>query len=225
MEKNLARELLRIGYSAGRNPVAVHGTCVEAAMELLKTGRLPSSYDIDVRKKHPSHRGYLFFVPKKDAFKNNLKIYTEIDGNPDLDDIKKLEYEASLYAELMQGRIYLRSLFGRFWPKDGYLDPENNLDESGFMVAEACLASRRNRKYLKYRRCGTLKRELKSKKGVVIGLNERALELDMEPGSDIPEDEIMIHLPRGLPAEYVAYVRALGSEEKRKLDACLKDIK
>ena len=216
MEKSLARELLRTGYKRDRKPIAVHGTCVEAAVKLLQTGVLPTSYDFDRRKKHPSDRGYLFFTPRAEAFRGKPEIYKEIKNNPDLSGgLEKLEHGASLYAGAKQRVIYLRELFGPDynWPKD--LDPENGDDLSGIEVAENWLVSLGKNKY---RKPGTLGKELESRNGVIIGLNEEALELDFKPGADDPEDEVMVHLPNGLKAEYVLYIRALGNREEIMLE-------
>ena len=223
MEKSLARELLRTGYKRDRKPIAVHGTCVEAAVRLLETGVLPTSYDFDRRKKHPSYRGYLFFTPRAVAFSGKPEIYKNIRDNPDLTgSIETLEHGASLYAGAKQRNLYLLELFGSLWPKDLDLDPENGYDLSGIEVAEIFIP--KDKKYRKYRKQGTLGKELESRNGVIIGLNEEALELDFKPGADDPEDEVIVHLPNGLKEEYVLYIRPLGDREEIMLEKVVKSL-
>ncbi len=220
MEKRRAEELLETGYNADRKPIAVHGTCVEAAVQLLKTGVLPSSYNMDRRRTHPHHRGYLYFFPWKDAFRDRPEIYEKIMNNRYIDFRlpDELDLHADHYAALKQRIVYLRELFGKAWPKNLYLNPEY---EEAVEVATVWLISldkpRGTTPYSRYRIKGILQRELEEKKGVVIALNEKALELEIKPGSDDPEEEIMIHLPDGLDQKYVLYVKAFGEQEKRKL--------
>ena len=59
--------------------------------------------------------------------------------------------------------------------------------------------------------------ETDKRKGVVLGLNEKVLELPIENGCDGPGEEVMIHLPNGLERKYLQYIHPLGEIEENAL--------
>ena len=98
MNKQKALHLLEDAFGNG-SPILVHGTSVEAAIQLLSIGKLPSSYHKDKRNKHPEYRGYLFFIPRKKSFvRHHLYESIEIDINGK----KALENRVRNYAMLTQ---------------------------------------------------------------------------------------------------------------------------
>jgi hypothetical protein len=185
-------------------PVLVHGTSVEAVIELLSNGRLPPSRGCKVLPDHHMNRGYLYFVPRKKSFVNHPlydKIKIDLDGSA-------LRNEVRHDAENNQGVDYLRQLFG-YWPLGFNSDDFTDLDG----LQEEGVDIEKIEKYGLDR----LESDLEKRKGVVIGINEKIFELKIEDGSDDPGEEVMIYLPEGLDIKYVHYICPMGELERKAL--------
>lgn len=211
------RSLASLLESEGKRPVLVHGTSVEAVIEMLSTGYLPSSYTPGASG-HPADNGYLFFVPRREAFARH-PLYEKL---RDCDSVEETESEVSFYAWNRQMSEFLQKTF-EGWPRtmnplypplSGGMNDTIEHDEDSYRAyADAGLDFSELAGYGLER----LSKELLALKGVVIGLNEKVFELRLEQGCDEPVHEVMIHLPGGLSLEYVEYIKPLGEYEKRAL--------
>jgi len=56
-----------------------------------------------------------------------------------------------------------------------------------------------------------------SRKGVLLGHGSNILELMIEDGKDVPEEEVCIYLPTGLDIKYINGIVPLGNFEKEVL--------
>lgn len=182
-----------------KTPALVHGTCVEAVMQLLSKGRLPSSL-YNGCLDHPAFNGYLFFTPRKKSFENH-PLYEKIKVDWDA----RVERDAKSYAKHIQQRVYLKGLFGD-WPWD--------VDPTEFGLARSRVPGFDK---LKEPELASLKRSLDRLRGVVIGLDGKALELRLEDGCDEPGYEVMAYLPEGLDIKYVSYISPKGRWERDRL--------
>ena len=99
--KQKALYLLEEAFDRGE-PTMVHGTSVESVIELLKTGKLPSSF-FPNHSDHPVYQGFLYFVPRKRSFTEH-PLYDSI--TIDLDS-GKLEGEVKSYAGEIQRKRFL----------------------------------------------------------------------------------------------------------------------
>ena len=181
---------------------------------MLLTGFLPSSYNFG-QSDHPADNGYLFFVPRKSAFKEH-KLYELIISERDL---KKLEYEASEYAECKQRLEFMKAMCielgfewdPQFQPMSLFADlvidsgppPENSFAEYLERISQNQLDK--------------IKCDLLRMKGVVLGIASRIFKLEIEQGADEPHHEVKIFLPDGLPIQYVDYIRPLGQYEHGRI--------
>ncbi len=206
MNKKRALYLIEEAFDEG-SPVMVHGTCVEATIKLLSEGKLPTSFYVN-RNSHPAYSGYLFFVPRKKYFVGHPlydKVKIDWDG-------RKLEDGVAIYAGLVQRRIFLNDLLGH-WPEGADFEDLlignqtfEELEEMGVDVIK-----------MKQYGIGRFEKEIKQRKGVVIGINEKIFELKIEDGIDEPGEEVMIHLPKGLDIKYIHYIYPFGELEEKAL--------
>jgi len=221
LDKKTIEKLIEKGNQETRNPVMVHGKCVEAIEIMLSTGYLPSSYSFG-RSKHPGDNGYLFFHPRKSAFQNHSLyevLYTDEWGT------NEIEIQSSYYAMSKQWHETMKRKcvgLGYEWDLDfsavGFMDDIDVIDfgpplEDSFAYYLETLPETEIKK---------IKDELWCQKGVMLGINSDVFELKIEQGVDEPHHEVRIYLPEGLNIKYVDYIKPLGDYEQGKLsDFCL----
>ena len=187
-------------------PVLLRGTSVEKVIDMLSTGRLVSR--TEGNSERPADNGYMFFIPNKRAFEGH-DFYDEIDIDYD---VPGLEREAGYCARVSQQIEFLKQVFGD-WPAKYHVEELEAMEFEKLMKAGVNIY-----KIDEYGGLGKLLSDAKGKKGVVIGINRKIFELDIEQGCDEPGQEAMIYVPNGLDIKYVLYVKPMGSEEKAKLD-------
>jgi len=206
-------DLVRKG-SKHRNPVLAHGTSVDAVCMMLSDGYLPGSRNPGASE-HPADNGYLFFHPRKSAFKGH-PLFNKI--MPDWN-TRKLEREVGFYAEIHQWYSTMKNMclsLGFEWDVDfcAYTLFEKNVVDSSPPPEDSFAHYLGN---LPVDELKKVKKELLRRRGVVLGLNEKVLELPIEQGVDEPHHEVMIKLPGGLSIDYVDYIRPLGKYEQKKI--------
>ena len=198
---------LLLAQRINNETVLVHGTSVEAAVHLVKTGRLPGS---DKRFTGYSHQGYLFFFPQKQVFRKHplySQITMELAGT-------ELENEVEPYAKV-------KAYTGYFVDQLEFSSP--NL---AGLALDALSAPEIEDIFIDGELQGITRKKLlrvhskaKERKGVIIGINSRIFKLDIVNGFDLPGEEVAVHLPHGLTSEYVQYIHPLGKIE----DSILKE--
>ena len=236
MDKKHSLFLLESAINEG-NPALVHGTSTVTAMHLLSKGRLPS-YSLEQYKRriktrkeleylihqrnHPAYNGYLFFNPRKKSFTNNPlydKIKLDLDGSGLIDEVEP-------YASGQEQTQFMKQRFG-YWPFT--LEPwelGRLFDNSEYSDFERQVLREAGLDLSKIQRLGIkeILEELDRRKGVVIGVNERIFEKNIEDGHDDPGQEVMIYLPHGLSLRYVQFIHPLGPLEKRILRSFISKI-
>ena len=209
ISRERALYLLEGAFDEGE-PSMVHGTSVESTIDMLRSGRLPSSF-YSGSSDHPADRGYLFFVPRKKSFA----------GHPLHDGIEinleggKLEDEVSIYAENTQRTRFLIDTLG-YWPVDvGWYE----FEPYGNVTLEELAGKGVDVQLMRGYGLARLYNDVMARMGVCVGLNQRVFELEIEPGHDYPKSEVIIHLPDGLDIRYVQYFYPFGDLEDDRLRA------
>ncbi|MBW2971166.1 hypothetical protein KY320_03325 [Candidatus Woesearchaeota archaeon] len=216
--RKMAHDLLQ-GTCAPSEFTMYHGTTAKAIVEMLKTGTLPNRImwdsnrnrdDGSVPDEHPLDKGYMFFAPIKHCFV----------GHPIYDILYPEPYEyvdpffdCQIYARLQQQYLLLEELCGT-WPSGFVTDyfPGECMDREFEFEWEV----EKFRKLADYG-ADRLWDELSYRKGVCAALSQKVFELEIEPGADAPEEEVMIHLPTGLPIKYIGKIIPLGDFEWRQI--------
>ena len=193
-----------------RSPIMVHGTSAEGAIELLSTGtiNITHKYREGRYKNHPISNGYLFFLPRKKAFRGH-HLHGKILNDFSTRDVEK---RVKVYAAYNQEETFLNRLLG-YWPPDIFFEEVYNEDYAYNELRESGVDTDKLKQYS----LSQLRKEIRRRKGVILGINEKIFELPIEDGIDQPGYEVMIHMPSGLDIKYIKYIRALGELEESTL--------
>lgn len=194
----------------------LHGTSIEAVIQLVNTGNLPSSY----HEKLPDNSfvDHLFFVPNKPAFVGH-GFYHQIKigevSKPTIHDYVRV------YARNNGFTHYFLSQLAFIPPTDPQeiFDPLINKGKDKFIGPFLAVAKQFN---MGIQELEEVAQDAQKRRGVVVGLNKLVFELNIEDSPDIPGYECMIHLPHGLDAKYIQFIQPLGNQEKMMLDVSIR---
>ncbi|MDD3175163.1 MAG: hypothetical protein PHU51_01665 [Candidatus Nanoarchaeia archaeon] len=189
---------------SGKELVLVHGTSTHAIIKMFETGKLPSSRTI----KNPEdivYRDYLFFIPRLKAFKNH-HLYREIHCDYSIEELKR---DVSIYAEINQKDDFVQEHIGDL-PED--VDME-------YILKNILYPSRLKRRKVNINKVYSLGVDkiqctYDSQKGVMLGINKKIFETNIEEGKDDYE-EVCIKLPEGLDIKYVAFIHLYSNNERK----------
>jgi len=203
------RRWLDNGISA--NPLAIHGTSIEAVFELAKTGRLPPGIPRGhLLRDDERTENRLFFMPV-DHPKFQDQIYDKLVTHNRKDSLK----DASDYAEFIGFTNYLASKIScRTSEVYGILMEWRSGDLEGKEIQDGL---RKHGLKLSLRRINALDYHASKRKGVLIEANELILELPHQ-GKD---EHLSFVCPYGLDAKYINGIELLGPVEKRLMERYL----
>ncbi len=186
----------------------VHGTSIESVLKLLEKNKLQREQFSKFRI-NETYDDYLFFIPNPEKLRKH-GIDTKFE---DLESWEEDIIETSkLYAEQVAFKHYLDSKF-------------SDLSEEICMVELMDYSTLELEKYHLNLYEGGVSEKIareqlliaSSRKGVLLGHDENILELMIEEGKDVPEEEVCIYLPNGLDIKYISEIVPLGNYEKETL--------
>ena len=205
MNQQRALYLLEQAFDDGETVLA-HGTSASAAIQLLETGKLPPARGDTAVPDHPINNGYLFFIPKKQSFVDHplyCKIKIDLDTN-------ELETEAASYALQHEVQEFLTN-------EVGLSDSEQISEIISLAMETLCFVDINEIPKVQEYGVERFYHDLRKRRGVVIGVNRKILELNLEDGSDVPGEEVMCYLPNGLDIQYVNHIFPCGELEENRL--------
>jgi hypothetical protein len=191
-------------------PVMVHGTSTYAIEKMFETGFLPTARIYEDQK---NYENYLFFIPRLKSFKKHSLI-NEIESSSNIYDLRNM---AKNYAEQNQQQDFLEDKLGKL--------PEGV--DMEYLLKNKWLPLRLKRKKVDVNKLYSigvdeLYEEYQKQRGVLIGINEKIFELNIEEGKD-DFQEICIKLPHGLDIKYVSFIYPYGRKEKATLGNWIKE--
>ena len=186
----------------------VHGTSIEGVLKLLEKNKLQREQFSKFRI-NETYDNYLFFTPNPEKL-NKPGMATQFE---DLESWEGDVMEISkLYAEQVAFKHYLDSKFPDLSEEISMMDLMDygtlELEKYNLNLYERGISEEMARKQLSI---------ASSRKGVLLGHGSNILELMIEDGKDVPEEEVCIYLPTGLDIKYINGIVPLGNFEKEVL--------
>ncbi|MDP3987328.1 MAG: hypothetical protein Q8P81_03835 [Nanoarchaeota archaeon] len=213
---------MTIAYKVGRSkiPTLLHGTAVESVIELISEGKTKSPTEIGAPWRH-EERGFMYFFPLRSGIKGHW-----LEG-PDNGSQRDNYQRVKGYAQLNQ--------YGRFIRDNQIPEPAKPFS---YCEVDDWLMGNINGSELKRllkRDCPNIedifrrddwqkaRQHLKHKRGVVIELNKKALQLDLYSEDEFGNGagEVKAYLPEGLSLEYVHRIIPCGRLEEQAIDETL----
>lgn len=207
----------------GLNPeetVLIHGTSIEATLDLIRTGKLQVK-DYSRKPRNEQYKNYLFFTPNGDHF-NRVALSDGTYVNMECDWENAL-IDGEIYAGFNASYHYITSNLG--------FTPKRRIDVAGMMkktmeeLLEGVIESKELKLFLKEldskgipkSRAMELVRSSWQRKGVLLGIGKNIFDQKIENGKDTPGEEVCIYLPNGLDRRYVNGIHPIGVIERRLL--------
>ena len=199
----------------GKRPIAFHGTSLQSGLELIQKGRIQPPKPEELNH---TNVGWMYFMPRKKAFRRHY-MYNLIEV--DFEDVLKSGTED--YAKSEEIEKFLEENKLEFLSHIYHEDLVDLLEDwqIGKFDKRELNHFGLNVKKLKKLNLSYIKEEIKKRNGIIIGLNGKALNLEISDTLDDPGREIMIHLPQGLEVKYVRSIHALGELEENAIDQFL----
>lgn len=190
--------------------VLIHGTSIEATLDMIEHGMLRSGA---FPKGNYGHPDYLYFIP----YKNNMA------GHPLYGSCEDFSWGTSLHnAAVWASIVGFRHALSTWL--DGAIDVETIVDldseEIGTLAPALGLLGQELQKKGYDTNPIEMVNEAKKRQGVLLGIGREAFELPLEPGKFDPAD-ICVHLPGALPMKYVNGIAPRGAYEKQQLERYL----
>jgi len=193
-------QIRRLIGPISERPALLHGTCVEAALKLFETGRLPSG-----RKCFKELRGQLYFAPVCSEMPPNLR--EEFHG---FDRARALEMAADYARSHGEERYITEQAVSAGMPKA----------HADFVMLEWIYGDKhdipkKERKLVSNLNYELIIKQASNRKGVVIEADRSVLGFGVE--LDDQDDAVKLRCPRGLSAKYVKRIEPQGPVERKIL--------